>query len=263
MHAAALRQLGLDHVYRAVAVPPEELAAAVNELRRPGVLGANVTVPHKERVMALLDSVSDAAQAIGAVNTVINHSGRLHGENTDVFGFLALLQSAGVRLPDDRSLKAVILGAGGAARAAVYALAPHARLTLLNRTRSRAEALAGAFQGIAQVDAVSDTATESLLAGAGLIVNTTTVGMIEAGRDPDVSPLPAKLLPAGATVVDMVYRPSSTRLMKDARLAGLTAHGGLEMLVQQGAESLRLWTALRTVPVEAMRQAALEALSEG
>lgn len=258
MHAAALKELGLAHVYRAVAVPPAKLEAAVAELRNTDVLGANVTVPHKERVLPLLDSVSDAARAIGAVNTVRNAGGLLHGDNTDVYGFLALLESAGVTLRGDRSLSVVILGAGGAARAAVFGLMKHARLTVINRTVARAEALASEFP---QIEAVAPAATASLLAGADVLVNTTTVGMELGGLDPDESPLPAGLLPERATVVDMIYRPERTRLLRDAAGVGLPAVGGLEMLVQQGAESLRLWTGLTEVPVAAMRAAAQAALS--
>lgn len=258
MHTAALKELGLTHTYRAVAVPPEKLQGAVNGLRSAGVLGANVTVPHKERIMPLLDSVSDAARKVGAVNTVTNSDGRLHGDNTDVHGFLALLESAGVRLAGDGGLSVVVLGAGGAARAAVYGLAGHARLTVINRTVARAEALAAAFP---QVEAVAPAASEELLEEADVLVNTTSVGMELEGRDPDESPLPPGVLPARAVVVDMVYRPERTRLLRDAATAGLPAFGGLEMLVQQGAASLRLWTGLADVPVSAMRSAARAALS--
>lgn len=258
MHAAALEALGLDHTYRAVAVPPENLATAVAGLRQDHVLGANVTVPHKERVLPLLDSVSDAARAVGAVNTITNSAGRLHGDNTDVYGFLALLESAGVVLGGDGRLSVVILGAGGAARAAVFGLTSHARVTVINRTLARAEALAADFPG---VSAVAPVATAALLAGADVLVNTTTVGMERDGLDPDESPLPAGVLPEHATVIDMVYRPERTRLLRDAAAAGLPAFGGLEMLVQQGAESLRLWTGLADVPVAAMRAAARAALS--
>lgn len=258
MHAAALKELGLGHSYRALAVPPEGLAAAVSDLRSPDVLGANVTVPHKERVLPLLDSVSDAARAIGAVNTITNTAGRLHGDNTDVHGFLALLEHAGVALGADRRLSAVILGAGGAARAAVFGLAPYARLTVINRTVSRAQVLAADFPA---VETVAAAATTALLANADVLVNTTSVGMERDGSDPDESPLPAGVLPERATVVDMVYRPERTRLLRDAAAAGLPVAGGLEMLVRQGAESLRLWIGRKDVPVEAMRSAALAALS--
>ena len=134
-------------------------------------------------------------------------------------------------------------------------------MVLINRTMARAEALAAAFAGRAEFSAVAAAATAELLTSADLIVNTTTVGMEQGGVDPDESPLPAGLLPRRATVVDMIYRPARTRFLRDAAAAGLPVKGGLEMLVQQGAESLRLWTGLKDVPVAAMRQAALAALS--
>ncbi|HLR45780.1 MAG TPA: shikimate dehydrogenase [Deinococcales bacterium] len=259
MHNAALAELGLPWEYRAVAVPPAELPEAVEALRAPGVRGANVTVPHKEAVLPLLDSVSDAARLCGAVNTISNRDGHLHGDNTDVHGFLALLQAAGIEPAGRPGLKTVILGAGGAARAAVYALAGTAAITIMNRTRSRAEELAAAFETaagpltVAEAGTPPDPETE-------LIVNTTSVGMELAGVDPDESPLPARVLPPGATVIDMVYRPAVTRLLRDAAARGLPAYNGLEMLVMQGAEALRIWTGRQDVPAAAMRGAALAAL---
>lgn len=261
MHNAALEALGLPHRYRAVAVPPEELPAAVRALRSGESLGANVTVPHKQAVIELLDSLTPAAARIGAVNTISRlPDGTLQGANTDVEGFRALLLSAGVQLRGANRLEAVVIGAGGAARAAVQALAGHARLTLLNRTLARAEALARDFSGQADFRALATEASASLLEGADLLVNTTSVGMERDGVDPRESPVPAEFLPQGAVVFDMVYRPARTQLLVDAEARGLQAEGGLEMLVQQGAASLRIWTGLADVPVQVMRQAALEAL---
>lgn len=259
MHGAALRELGLPWEYRALAVPPDRLHDEVEALRAPGVRGANVTVPHKEAVLPLLDSLSDAARTIGAVNTVTNTDGHLHGDNTDVHGFLALLKTAGIEPAQQDRLNVLILGAGGAARAAVYALAGSADITLMNRTRDRAEKLARDFAGVAgplqvaEPGGLPDPATQ-------LVVNTTSVGMEVAGADPDESPLPAEMLPEGAVVVDMVYRPAVTRLLRDAAARGLPAFNGLEMLVMQGAESLRIWTGRQDVPAAAMREAALAAL---
>lgn len=263
MHNAALRELGIPHRYEAVAVPPEGLEAAVAELRNGNVLGANVTVPHKQAVLPLLDSVTPEARRVGAVNTISRLAdGSLQGANTDVGGFTALIASAGVQLKGDNGLKAVVIGAGGAARAAMQALSGHARISLLNRTVSRAEELARDFSDQATVETVTGRADEQLLAGADLIVNTTSVGMERGGIDPDESPLDAQLLPDGAVVLDMVYRPARTRLMRDAEARGLRAENGLEMLVQQGAASLRIWTGLQEVPVGLMRAAALEALGD-
>ncbi len=262
MHTAALREMGLEHTYRALAVAPAGLADAVIGLRGENVLGANVTVPHKEAVIPLLDSVSDAVRAIGAVNTISNQGGHLLGDNTDVHGFQALLDAAGVTLAAASPARVVLLGAGGAARAALYVLGNRARTVLINRTPARAVALAADFRGHAQVSHVAAAPTAGLLAGADVIINTTSVGMEQAGRDPDVSPLAAELLPAGAVVIDMVYRPALPRLLRDALAAGLKVQGGMEMLVQQGAQSLRIWTGLEP-PVATMRDAVTEALSAG
>lgn len=259
MHGAALAELGLPWEYRAVPVPPDRLAEEVEALRQPHVRGANITVPHKEAVLPLLDSVSDEARLVGAVNTISNRDGRLHGDNTDVYGFLALLRSAGADPARRSGMKVLILGAGGAARAAVCALAGSADITLMNRTRTRADILAQEFAGVAGPIAVLDVGTQPDPA-TDLVVNTTSVGMETAGIDPDESPLPAEALPENAVVVDMVYRPAVTRLLREAAARGLPACNGLEMLVMQGAESLRLWTGRPDVPAAAMRRAALEAL---
>lgn len=261
MHNAALKEMGLPHRYQALEVRPGDLNRAVAAVRSEAVLGANVTVPHKQAVFGLLDSVSDAARQVGAVNTISHHDGGLHGDNTDVEGFLALLGRAGVNLPGDGSLKAAVLGAGGAARAAVFALAPHAELVLVNRTVERAEELARDFRSHAAFSRVERTATAGVLAGCQLVVNTTSVGMERQGVNPDQSPVEGEALPDSAVVIDMIYRPAQTRLLRLAGERGLRNLGGLEMLVQQGAASLRIWTGKRDVPVDTMREAALAALA--
>lgn len=260
MHQAALAALGLAHSYQAVAVPPAELGAAVAALRSDAVLGANVTVPHKEAVLPLLDSVSDAARSIGAVNTISKQAGKLTGDNTDVHGFQALLDAAGVSLSATRPPRVVLLGAGGAARAALWVLGQRAQTVIVNRTVSRAQALADDFRGHALVSSVAGQPDLELLARADVLINTTSVGMERDGRDPDESPLPPGLLPAHAVVIDMVYRPALPRLLREAAAAGLKVQGGVEMLVQQGAQSLRIWTGAEP-PVEQMRAAVVRALS--
>ncbi len=254
MHNAALSSLGLPHTYRAVAVPPEELAEAVRELRSEGVLGANVTVPHKEAVMPLLDELTDAATRIGAVNTIVRRSGRLVGDNTDAYGFEAALSGAGFALPGDRSVSAVVLGAGGSARAVVHALAPHARITLVNRTVRRAEQLAADFAASADIRVAGAGHAALEVRSCDLLVNTTSVGMSVDGVDPDASPLDAGELPSGAFVQDLVYSPPETRLLRLARERGLRCANGLEMLVRQGARAFELWTS-ESAPLEVMRAA--------
>lgn len=259
MHDAAFRELGIAARYEAREVPPEGLAAAVAELRAPEVLGANVTVPHKEAVLALLDGLEPEAAAIGAVNTIVRADGGLRGANTDGAGFLrALREDAGF---DPAGAVVLLLGAGGAARAVAHALlgAGAARVGLHNRTPERAAALAAAFAERGELRVLGPEELAEGLERADLLVNTTSVGMARGGRDPDVSPLPAGLLPRRALVVDLVYRPARTRLLRETEAAGLPTQNGLPMLVYQGAEAFERWTG-RAAPVAVMRAAAEAAL---
>ncbi len=259
MHNAAFEHLGLEATYEAFEVPPAALREAVSSLRSEQVLGANVTVPHKQAVVPFLDALSDAAKAIGAVNTVVNDGGRLMGHNTDAAGFLRALVEADFGPRDKRM---VVLGAGGAARAVVYALltAGVAEVGVYNRTSAKAEELVGAFSPFGTVDVVEPGDLDARVRGADGLVNTTSVGMARGGHDPDTSPLPGALVPYRGFVCDIVYRPPKTRLLKNAEAMGLRTQNGLPMLVYQGAEALKLWTG-RDAPVEVMRRAALNALA--
>ena len=263
MHNAAFKHSGLEAVYEAHDVPPAALGEAVSSLREKNILGANVTVPHKQAVVPLLDALSDAAAAIGAVNTVVKNSvrdgGRLVGHNTDAAGFLWALQEADF---EPRGKRVVVLGAGGAARAVVYALltAGVAELGVYNRTPERARALADAFAHLGVVEVLEPSNLDTRVRGADGLINTTSVGMARGGHDPDTSPLPGTGLPYRGFVCDIVYRPSKTRLLRDAEAAGLRTQNGLPMLIHQGAEAFRLWTG-RDAPAEVMRRAALNALA--
>jgi shikimate dehydrogenase len=259
MHNAAFAELGLDIHYQARDVPPEALAAAVTDLRAPGVLGANVTIPHKVAIIPYLDKLSDTARAIGAVNTIVNRGGLLIGHNTDAKGFTrALSEMAGVTLSGQVAL---LLGAGGAARAIVYALLHHkvAQLYLYNRTHETATSLAESFAHLGEVTAISEAALKAALAACTLLINTTSVGMAHDGAAPDASPLPAGLLPARGFVADIIYRPARTRLLKDAEAAGLATQNGLPMLALQGAEAFMCWTG-REAPLTVMLRALEQAL---
>lgn len=230
LHRAAFAHAGIDGDYAARRVRAAELPQAVAELRRPGVLGANLSLPHKESVLALLDTLSPAAKAIGAVNTIIHKDGKLSGDNTDAPGLLAALADADA--PEGGL--SVVLGAGGAARAAVYALrgAGH-EVLLVNRTHARAQALAAELGGRA---AWPETAPWSAVT---LVVNASSAGL----DAPDTSPLPAfPPLDPRALVYDMVYRPAETRLLRDARAAGLRAENGLGMLAHQARLAFAAWT---------------------
>lgn len=236
MHNAAFAALGLNAKYKALDVPPEQLARTVEDLRREDVLGANVTVPHKLAVTKLLDALTDEAVAIGAVNTIINTNGRLTGHNTDAAGYARALQDVQIN-PE----QAVVLGAGGAARAVVYALLKlGASVQLYNRSADKAASLAAEFATYGNVSTLSQDEVETV--NCDLLVNTTSVGMELDGRDPAASPLPQDFLPQNAFVSDIIYKPAKTKLLRDAEARGLKTQNGLPMLVYQGAESFELWT---------------------
>jgi shikimate dehydrogenase len=241
MHEAAYRALGLDARYQAFDVPPERLADAIRGARALGIRQLAVSLPHKEAVIPLLDRVDDVAKRIGAVNTVTLRGGLLEGANTDWLGGVQALERHGKLAGAD----AVVLGAGGTARALVFGLLERgARVTVLNRTRERAEALARELgaQRSGPLEALAD-------ARCDVLVNTTRVGLRE-----DASPVRAEWIRAGARVMDAVYDPPETRLLRDARARGAEPIGGKWMLVLQAAEQLRLWTG-REAPVDVMARA--------
>jgi shikimate dehydrogenase len=255
MHNAALEQLGLDGRYAARDVPPEDLGGALEGLRTSSAWGANLSIPHKEHAREHLDWVSPEAREIGAVNTVVVKDGALCGFNTDAPGFMRSLEDAGLR--EFNGLETLVLGAGGAARGVAHALrGAGARVSLWNRTPERARGLADEFG----LEAVGDAELETRVRACGLLVNTTAVGL----EEPNVSPLPDGMLPATGWVCDIVYRPLETRLLRDARAAGLTIVDGLGMLVWQGALALAMWLEAQGIAAQPdaalMRRAALEAL---
>ncbi len=249
----------VDARYLVWATPPDEVPQRVRSLREANVLGANVTVPHKEAVIPYLDSLSDLARRIGAVNTIVNQGGRLEGHNTDVAGFMRALREDAAF--ETRGKRALLLGAGGAAKAAAFGLADAgvASLTIANRTVGRAQELVTAIGGGAQAKALA--LSERALAADGpwdLVVNTTTLGMAHSEGEHD-SPIPESLIPRGALVYDIVYNPEVTPLLRAAQERGARTLGGLPMLVYQGAEAFRLWTGL-DAPVDVMLAAARKAL---
>lgn len=241
MHNAAFAACGLNGVYQARQVRPAELGAALQTLRLPGVLGANLTIPHKEAALPLLDTLSAAAQRIGAVNTVVRRGGLLRGENTDAPGLLQALADVGYGAGGEYPA-AVVLGAGGAARAAVYALGAGLgrHVYLVNRTRARAQELAGAWAD-SDVRVVAADIAEVPWREVGLIVNASSAGLGE----PDQTPLPGLdfgCLNADTLIYDMVYAPPITRLMLQACAAGLRAENGLGMLAHQARLAFIAWT---------------------
>jgi shikimate dehydrogenase len=243
MQNAALRELGLGEEWRyeAIDVAPEGFAERLRAMPEEGFAGANVTVPHKHAALKLADAPTEVAREIGAANTLTFAEGEIRAHNTDADGFLTAL-------PDSpRGQRALVLGAGGAARAVVWALArEQAEIEVWNRTASRAEGICAELGGTAVADP-DQGAYE-------LIVNTSAAGL--HGEDSlEQLPLDAERFAAEQTVVDMVYGERPSPLLAAAEAAGATVVDGLEILVQQGALSLRIWTG-REAPIEAMRAAA-------
>lgn len=256
MHNAAFRALGmLDWSYELAPVPPDIVGHSLRVLRdEGGFIGVNVTVPLKQLVMPFVKP-DERARAIGAVNTIDFRDGS--GTNTDVIGFIDDLKAHDVRLKDARIM---VLGAGGAARAAVYGLVKEgAQVIVVNRTLEKAQMMLadlGLSAGIVQGVEVR-TLDEAAEMDVSLIVNCTSVGMWPKVEDsPWIEGVP---FPRAVTLYDMVYRPERTRLMEQIEAAGGRAIGGLGMLVRQGAAAFTLWTK-REAPVEVMMQAAREAL---
>lgn len=260
MHNAAFAALGLDWVYVPFDVEPAQVSAAVASVRALGLVGVNVTVPLKEAVLPLLDTLSDDARRTGSVNTIVNQNGVLHGDSTDGEGFLrALAEEYGAGIDGRRAL---LLGAGGSARAVAFALAGQGcDVIIANRTGDKARALASAVN--------SHYAGRASVAGWGedtglvdLIVNATSLGM--APRADEMPPLPPAVLTARPFVYDLIYSPPETRLLAAARAAGCRAANGLGMLVWQGALSLAQWTGrpVAQMPLDAMRDAVQGVLAE-
>lgn len=253
LHGYWLKEYGIDGRYDAIAVRPEELAAFIGSLVSNGFRGCNVTIPHKEAVLPLMDEVDAFARRIGAVNTiVITPAGRLHGSNTDGYGFLQNLAGAVAGFRADRG-PAVVLGAGGAARAVVAALidAGVPELRLLNRSLGRAEALAAALGGPIAVRPLTEAA--AALAGAALLVNTTSLGM--TGQPP--LRLDLKLLPTDAVVNDIVYVPLTTPLLAAAAARGNPVVDGLGMLLHQARPGFRAWFGVDPAVTPGLRAAML------
>lgn len=257
MHNAAFVACQMNWRYVAFSVPPERVPQAVAALPALGLRGVNVTVPHKQAVMPHLDHWTAAAEAIGAVNTVIvSEDGQLTGDNTDAAGFIADL---GAHDFDPAGSRVLVIGAGGSSRAVVYGLAEAGArsVTVINRTVSRAVELAQTMQGyfpeIRIAAAVFPDEVDNCAGSADLIVNCTSLGM-----DPNVEGLPWKEdveFREGQTVYDLVYNPAMTRLLQLAAADGAAAIGGLGMLVYQGAIAWQKWTG-EPAPVEAMQRAA-------
>jgi shikimate dehydrogenase len=262
LHGHWLARYQINGTYEAIAVQPENLAGALSNLAADGLRGVNLTVPHKVAALGLVDQIDDTAQRIGAINTiVVGKDGKLAASNTDAFGFIENLRDY---VPEKVATAwsgrpAVILGAGGAARAICTALLDCgvAELRLVNRTAQRAVALAETLPGLAQVATICAWADrEDALVDAGLLVNTTVLGM--TGQDP--LDLDLANLPGDATVNDIVYAPLETALLAQARGRGNPVVDGLGMLLHQARPGFRAWFGTDPAVDDDLRQAVLAGL---
>lgn len=254
MHNAAFRKLGLDYVYIPCRVKKEDLGNAVTGIRALNFRGFNVTIPHKLAVIPFLDKLEPMARKLGAVNTVVNDDGILTGDNTDATGFLQSLLEKGIE-PKGKQL--AILGAGGSARAIAFILADRgARLTILNRHLERAQELARDVAKNIQSLPLDEKHLASVLRESEVLINATSIGMQKA----DETPVPDRLLRPDLVVVDIVYNPIETRLLRDARAVGAATIDGVAMLVWQGAQGFEKWTGHKA-PVDLMRKEAIKALT--
>lgn len=256
MHNAGFAALGIDAAYVAFHVRPPDLVTAVRGLRALNVLGFNVTVPHKEKIVRLLDSVGVSAQRTGAVNTVVPREGALHGENTDVVGFQRALEESGSDLTQARVL---LIGAGGAARAALAAFAGAGvdRVTIANRTIARARRLQRDFADVlpdVRVCGLDALAEAGVLTDVSLVVNSSSLGL----RGEPFAPVAFAAAPRQALFFEMIPK-RSTAFLDGARRARRRGLDGSGMLLHQGAAAFELWTE-RAAPVEVMRRALHRAL---
>ncbi len=255
MHNAAIAQMNLDYAYVALPIKAEDLADAVRGFETIGLVGFNITIPHKQAILPLLSEVSDVAQAVGAVNTVRWNGSGWSGTNTDVEGFLSPL----VAMEKNWSqTSAVVLGNGGAARAVVAGCAQLgcAEVHVVGRNAEKLAAFEQSWAGSAfgkNLQVHSWDALGELMPGAGLVVNTTPVGMSPKVEASPVSQAVMGKMQAGAIAYDLIYVPNPTCFLREAEAQGAIAIDGLEMLVQQGAAALRIWTG-GEVPVDVMRE---------
>lgn len=261
MHNSAFKALGLNFRYELRSVPPEELREfLVSVVRKPDVRGANITIPHKVSVIDFLDELDRAASRIGAVNAIVNEGGILKGYNSDGIGAVKAIEEVYGRL---EGVKAVVLGAGGAARAVGYHLSTTVKeICIANRTLRRAVELAEKLSGHpeckARILAIRQNGErlKDVVENADILINATPVGMSPKIGE---TPILGELLNKNLLVFDLVYNPMRTRLIKDAEAAGARVLTGVSMLVYQGAESFKLWTGVEA-PYESMHSAVVNTL---
>lgn len=236
MHNAAFKKLGLDFIYLPFRVSPENLEKAILGMRGLGIRGLSVTMPHKISVIKFLDKIDEAAKSIGAVNTIVNRNGKLVGFNTDGFGALRAFQEAGINL---KNQKVLMLGAGGAAKSIAFYITPFIKeLVIIDKDKNTIDNL------------------RKKLKNTQILINATPVGM-----PPNInqSPIDTNLLRSDLIVFDVIYNPSETKLLREARNIGAKTINGISMLVHQGAEAFKLWTG-KNAPIELMKKVVLKGL---
>jgi shikimate dehydrogenase len=247
IHNAAFAFLGMDCTYIAYRIPRGELAEGINALKRINIAGFNVTIPHKIEVMKLLDDTDEVCRTIGATNTVNNENGKLKGYNTDMDGFLEPIKQRNQSCKDANVL---LIGAGGAARAIVAAVAKEKahKITIANRTREKAEELVKFANTLGLGSEYTDLTNAGEIAGNfNFIVNATSVGMKN-----NISPISTRKINKNCTVYDIVYMPVDTELLEQSKKQGATIIYGWEMLLAQAMRSFEIWTK-RKAPYEAMK----------
>ena len=259
MHNAAFVELGLNYVYVPFHIQPDALPAAIEGFKAINVVGLNVTIPHKQAVIPFLDEISREVELIGAVNTLTFENGRIKGDNTDGLGFLEGMRETGLELPQGES--ALVIGAGGSARAVIVALSSIGLETIFiaNRTTSKAIKLAEGLSDTIGTPihgiGLDDPQLAEIVNGVALVVNTASVGM-DISRPPLIN---AEWLRPQTAVYDIVYTPPETRLLLAAAERGCHTIQGLGMLVYQGAIAFEKWTKV-TPPVKTMKQILQQAL---
>jgi shikimate dehydrogenase len=259
MLSTAFAQTGINAVYVAFHVRPDQLGDAVRGVRSLGIRGVNVTIPHKVEVMNYLDAIDETAKIAGAVNTIVNRDGNLTGYNTDGIGYVRSLQEeTGFALKNSRIL---LLGAGGAARGVAHALAREvpSHIFITNRTPSKALQLAAELEYVSS-EVVPWEQVEEMIDKVDVVINTTPIGM---SPRIDEMPIDPRKIQPGAVVSDLIYNPLITTLLQQAKSYGAKIHGGLGMFIYQGAFAFEYWTGYGA-PVDAMRQTVLETfISQG
>jgi shikimate dehydrogenase len=258
MHNAAFEHLQLDYVFVALRVTPDELETAVRGVRALGIRGLNVTMPHKTAIPEFLDEAEAAVKFLKAANTVLNQHGRLRGFNTDGVGAVKALKNNGVNLTGK---KVLLLGAGGAAKAIAFSLTKEVdQICILNRDVVKARDLASVLAPFGMEiigDELSPSHIEQELADSDVLINATSVGM---APNVEESLVKTGWLKPDACVMDIVYNPLETKLIRDAKAAGVKAINGVEMLLYQGAAAFEIWTQTKA-PVDVMRNALMGKLS--